>query len=52
MTKKEMIAALITLDQAANFAYTTLGMNSKLAHDIEQLIILIGSKLDEDEGEI
>lgn len=52
MTKKEMIAALITLDQAANFAYTTLGMDSKLAQEIEQLRILIGSKLDEDEEQI
>ena len=51
MTNKQIIAALITLDQAANYCYTSLGEDSKLARDIDLVRVLIANEID-DEGEL
>lgn len=51
MTNKQILAALIILDQAANYCYTSLGEDSKLAQDIDLVRVLIANQID-DEGEI
>ena len=51
MTNKQILAALIILDRAANYCYTSLGEESKLGQDIDLVRSLIANQID-DEGEI
>lgn len=48
MTNKQILAALIILDRAANYCYTTLGEESKLGQDIDLVRVLIANELDDE----
>lgn len=50
MTNKQILAALIILDQAANYCYTSLGEDSKLAKDIDLVRSLISNEIDDEES--
>jgi len=49
MTNKQILAALIILDRAANYCYTTLGEESSLGQDLDLVKSLISNQLDDGE---
>ena len=47
MTVREMIESLAVLDQASNFCFTSLGADSRLAHELDRVRGLIAMDLDQ-----
>lgn len=50
MTNKEIIGSLITLDEAINYCYTTIGEDSRLAEKLGLVRMLISNQLEDGES--